>query len=51
MRNHATIFFKIALLFNGFGFLSSPSLHQDYLHLYDSPELTRMLWIIALSFH
>lgn len=45
----ATVFFKIALLFNGLGFLllalAAPALSS----LYDSPELTMMLWIIALS--
>lgn len=45
----ATVFFKIALIFNGFGFLllalAAPALSA----LYDSPELTLMLWIIALS--
>jgi PST family polysaccharide transporter len=45
----AAVFFKIALLFNGFGFLilalTAPALSS----LYDSPELTIMLWIIALS--
>lgn len=45
----ATVFFKIALLFNGLGFfllaLAAPGLSA----LYDSPELTMMLWTIALS--
>lgn len=45
----ATVFFKIALIFNGLGFLvlavSAPALSS----LYESPELTMMLWIIALS--
>ncbi len=45
----ATVFFKIALLFNGFGFLVLALVAPGLSSLYDSPELTRMLWIIALS--
>jgi len=45
----ATVFFKIALLFNGLGFLllalAAPALSS----LYESPELNMILWIIALS--
>jgi len=45
----ATVFFKIALLFNGVGFmllvLAAPALSR----LYESPELDMILWIIALS--
>ena len=45
----ATVFFKIALLFNGLGFLLLAFAAPGLSSLYDSPELTLMLWIIALS--
>lgn len=45
----ASVCFKIALLFNGIGFvllaLAAPALS----HLYDSQSLTIIIWIIALS--
>jgi O-antigen/teichoic acid export membrane protein len=45
----ATICFKIALLFNGVGFvllaLAAPALSQ----LYESPSLRAIIWIIAIS--
>ena len=45
----APVFFKIALIFNGLGFLllalAAPALSA----LYESPELKVLVWIIALS--
>ncbi|MCI1278805.1 MAG: oligosaccharide flippase family protein [Nitrospira sp.] len=48
-EDYATVFFKIAVLFNGLGFLvlilAAPVLSS----LYESPALSLLLWIIALS--
>lgn len=45
----AAVFFKIALLFNGLGFLLLTLVAPGLSSLYNSPELAIMLWTIALS--
>lgn len=45
----ATVFFKIALLFNGLGFLVLMLAAPVLSSLYESPALSTILWIIALS--
>ncbi|MGC3973856.1 MAG: oligosaccharide flippase family protein [Nitrospira sp.] len=45
----AAVFFKIALVFNAIGFLFLALAAPILSSLYESPELTMMLWIIAFS--
>lgn len=45
----AIIFFKIALIFNGLGFLALVLMAPIVSSLYESPTLNPMLWVIALS--
>jgi PST family polysaccharide transporter len=48
-QESATVFFKIALLFNGLGFLLLALTAPVLSAVYESPELSMVLWIIALS--
>ena len=45
----ATVFFKIALFFNGLGFLILVTVAPVLSSVYESPALVGLVWIIALS--